>query len=105
MNDKLFFAEPRHEFQTRLPPGRLAASRRGFALCVADPVGSAHHGRVPSASGRAACEDIEGLQPRTLSGLPLQVTRIMWIIETSFSLFGNSPVTIFSPQKLIARGY
>ena len=32
----------RHEFETRLPPGSLAASRRGFAFCVADPVGSAH---------------------------------------------------------------
>jgi hypothetical protein len=37
-----FFAEPRHEFETRLPPGSLAASRRGFAFCVADPIGSAH---------------------------------------------------------------
>jgi hypothetical protein len=37
-----FFVEPRHEFETRLPPGSLAASRRGFAFCVADPIGSAH---------------------------------------------------------------
>jgi hypothetical protein len=34
--------EPRHEFETRLPPGSLAASRRGFTFCVADPIGSAH---------------------------------------------------------------
>jgi len=40
-----FFAEPRHEFETRLPPGSLAASRRGFAFCVADPIGSAHESR------------------------------------------------------------
>jgi hypothetical protein len=30
-----------HEFETRLPPSSLAASRRGFAFCVADPIGSA----------------------------------------------------------------
>jgi len=34
--------QPRHEFETRLPPGSLAGSGRGFAFCVADPVGSAH---------------------------------------------------------------
>ena len=34
--------QPRHEFETRLPPGSLAASRRGFAFCVADPIGSGH---------------------------------------------------------------
>jgi len=32
----------RHELETRLPPGSLAASHRGFAFCVADPIGSAH---------------------------------------------------------------
>jgi hypothetical protein len=37
-----FFTEPRLEFETRLPPGSLAASHRGFAFCVADPIGSAH---------------------------------------------------------------
>ena len=37
-----FFTEPRPEFETRLPPGSLAASHRGFAFCVADPIGSAH---------------------------------------------------------------
>src|SRR6266542_2908951 len=31
---------------------------------------------------RVACEDIEGLQP---TRLPLQVTRMTWIIETSVS--------------------
>src|SRR5438874_13161204 len=31
-----------HEFETRLPPGWLAASLRGFAFCVADPIGSVH---------------------------------------------------------------
>jgi hypothetical protein len=36
------FAERRHEFETRLPPGSLAASHCGFAFCVADPIGSAH---------------------------------------------------------------
>jgi hypothetical protein len=30
------------KFETRLPPGSLAASHRGFAFCVADPIGSAH---------------------------------------------------------------
>src|SRR4029077_14946702 len=34
--------QPRHEFLTRSPPGALAASRRGLAFCVADPIGSAH---------------------------------------------------------------
>jgi hypothetical protein len=34
--------EARHEFETRLPTDSLAASRRGFAFCVADPIGSAH---------------------------------------------------------------
>jgi len=34
--------EARYEFETRLPPGSLAASHRGFAFCVADPIGSAH---------------------------------------------------------------
>jgi hypothetical protein len=42
MNYKLFFAEPSHEFENRLPPGSLAASPRGFAFCVADPIGSTH---------------------------------------------------------------
>ena len=42
---KLFLSFSRnreHEFETRLPPGSLAASRRGFAFYVADPIGSAH---------------------------------------------------------------
>src|SRR5213592_2277379 len=34
--------QPRHEFETRFPPGSLAASHRGFAFCVADPIASAH---------------------------------------------------------------
>src|SRR6266496_552685 len=47
---------------------------------------------------RVACEDIEGLQP---TRLPLQVTRMTWIIETSVSPpFGNNAVTI--SRKLAA---
>jgi hypothetical protein len=32
----------RHEFETRLLPRSLAATRRGFAFYVADPLSSIH---------------------------------------------------------------
>jgi hypothetical protein len=78
-----FFAEQRHEFETRLPPGSRAASRRGFAFCVANPIGSAHEStRIGSVQSLVA----------------------IGVISVSGFRNGNNAVTISLTQKPIPAG-
>ncbi len=94
-----FFVEPRHEFESRLPPGSLAASRRGFAFCVADPIGSAHESTRIDTNGESEAlrRSREGARARRSS--PLQRFVAIGVIRRSgFPRSGNSAVTILLTQ-------
>jgi hypothetical protein len=71
-----------HEFETRLPPGLFSASRRGFAFCVADPIGCAHEStRIGSVQSLVVAGYI-----RFLAFSPKKVTRLLlfaFVAETN----------------------
>ena len=113
MNGKLFLiAEPRHEFETRLPPGSLAASRRDFAFCVADPIGSAHESRHEFHEWTRIDTNREGEALRcfrrtcaALHELAPPAIRGHWCNSCLVSPHeGNSPVTISFTSEANPKG-